>query len=77
MLFDLIHHRISLEVNRAGRAATTKRIESHGGVADLSIAQRQLVEIAKSLSHDARVIILDEPTSSLSDAEVDRQTHPL
>ena len=40
-------------------------------VADLSIAQRQLVEIAKGLSHDAKVVILDEPTSSLSDAEAE------
>ena len=40
-------------------------------VADLSIAQRQLVEIAKGLSHDAKVVILDEPTSSLSEAEAE------
>ena len=40
-------------------------------VADLSIAQRQLVEIAKGLSHEAKVVILDEPTSSLSDAEAE------
>ena len=35
-------------------------------VEGLSIAQRQLVEIAKALSIDARVIIMDEPTSSLT-----------
>jgi ribose transport system ATP-binding protein len=40
-------------------------------VGNLSIAQRQLVEIAKGLSHDAKVVILDEPTSSLSDSEAD------
>jgi ribose transport system ATP-binding protein len=38
----------------------------------LSIAQRQLVEIAKALSIDARVIIMDEPTSSLTLQETDR-----
>ncbi|WP_158626133.1 sugar ABC transporter ATP-binding protein [Arsenicitalea aurantiaca] len=32
---------------------------------DLSIAQQQMVEIAKALSHDARVLILDEPTAVL------------
>ncbi len=35
-------------------------------VETLSIAQRQMVEIAKALSIDARVIIMDEPTSSLT-----------
>ncbi|WP_457579944.1 sugar ABC transporter ATP-binding protein [Ensifer canadensis] len=40
-------------------------------VGNLSIAQRQLVEIAKGLSHDAKVVILDEPTSSLSDSEAE------
>jgi len=41
-------------------------------VADLSIAQRQLVEIAKALSISARVIIMDEPTSSLTISETER-----
>ena len=41
-------------------------------VAELSIAQRQLVEIAKALSTDARVIIMDEPTSSLTLTETER-----
>ncbi len=38
----------------------------------LSLSQRQLVEIAKALSIDASLIIMDEPNSSLSDAETDR-----
>jgi ribose transport system ATP-binding protein len=41
-------------------------------VAVLSIAQRQMVEIAKALSLDARLIIMDEPTSSLTLSETER-----
>ncbi len=41
-------------------------------VAQLSLAQQQLVEIAKALSVNARLVILDEPTSSLPVAETDR-----
>jgi methyl-galactoside transport system ATP-binding protein len=39
---------------------------------DLSVSQIQLIEIARALSFDARVVIMDEPTSSLSDHEVQR-----
>ena len=38
----------------------------------LSIADQQIVEIAKALSLDARVIVMDEPTAALSAAEVAR-----
>lgn len=39
-------------------------------VQNLSVAEQQMVEIAKALSMDARVIIMDEPTSALGDDEV-------
>jgi ABC-type sugar transport system ATPase subunit len=38
----------------------------------LSIGRRQLVEIARMLTRDARVFILDEPTATLSDVEIER-----
>ena len=41
-------------------------------VRDLSVAEQQMVEIARALSTKARLIIMDEPTSALSDAEVER-----
>lgn len=37
---------------------------------DLSIANMQMVEIAKAISYDARLIIMDEPTSAITDREV-------
>ena len=41
-------------------------------IGDLSVSARQMVEIAKAVSYDAKVIVLDEPTSSLNDKEVER-----
>ena len=40
-------------------------------VAELNIAQQQMVEIVKAVSFNAKIIVMDEPTSSLSDKEVD------
>lgn len=37
---------------------------------ELTVAKQQMVEIAKALSHDSKVIIMDEPTAALNDAEV-------
>jgi ABC-type sugar transport system ATPase subunit len=39
-------------------------------VRNLSVAQQQMVEIAKALSFNARIVIMDEPTSALTDNEV-------
>ena len=38
----------------------------------LSVAEQQMVEIGRALSMDSRLIVMDEPTSALSDAEVQR-----
>lgn len=40
-------------------------------VADLSVAQKQMVEIAKAVSQESRILILDEPTTVLARAEID------
>jgi len=40
-------------------------------VRNLSVSKRQLLEIAKAVSYNARVIIMDEPTSSLTENEVE------
>jgi rhamnose transport system ATP-binding protein len=57
--------------------ALLDRLESHdldvdAKVASLSVANRQRVEIAKALSREARVLIMDEPTASLAEADVVR-----
>ncbi len=39
-------------------------------VAKLSVAQMQLVEICRAVSYDAKIIIMDEPTSALAEAEI-------
>ncbi len=44
-------------------------IDPHARVSALSVAQRQLVEIAKALSRDAGLVFMDEPTASLTSVE--------
>jgi ribose transport system ATP-binding protein len=39
---------------------------------ELGVAQQQVVEIAKALSQDARILVMDEPTAALSDHEIER-----
>jgi ribose transport system ATP-binding protein len=45
------------------------KVDARASVQDLSIAERQMVEVAKALSLDADLIAMDEPTSSLTDKE--------
>jgi len=47
------------------------QIDPRTPVINLGIGQQQLVEIAKALSQDARILVLDEPTAALTDAEVE------
>ena len=46
-------------------------LDLNAKVADISIAQRQLVAICRAMAADARLVIMDEPTSSLTRTEVD------
>lgn len=40
-------------------------------IKNLSVSQKQMIEIAKAVSYDSKVIVMDEPTSSLTEKEVD------
>ncbi len=67
-------------VDRAGQEAAARgilapldaSIDVTAPVRSLRVAQRQIVEIAKALRANARIIAMDEPTSSLTPAEFDR-----
>lgn len=45
-------------------------IDPHEKVSKLTVSEMQMIEIAKAFSYDAKIVIMDEPTSSLSEKEV-------
>ena len=67
---------VDREKQRAAVAPLLRRLGANfspdAPVSKLSLAQQQLVEIAKALSYDARLVILDEPTSALAHDDVAR-----
>jgi rhamnose transport system ATP-binding protein len=62
-----MHARVQGLLDRLG-----VRLDADRPVRGLSIADQQIVEIAKALSFEARVLIMDEPTAALSGPEVER-----
>ena len=46
-------------------------IEPRSKVSDLTVGKQQIVEIAKAISYDAKVLVFDEPTATLTDTETD------
>jgi ribose transport system ATP-binding protein len=47
------------------------KIDPREKVANLTVGKQQIVEIAKAISYDSKIIIFDEPTSTLTDSEID------
>ena len=73
-----LHTPLGLLDQTAMRIKTQQLLEELGteipaerAVKDLSVADKQLVEIAKALSQSCRLLIMDEPTTVLNDNEVD------
>jgi rhamnose transport system ATP-binding protein len=74
----LVRNRVGLVDWAAMRRRATEILQSLESDIDvaaplrgLSVAQKHLVEIARALSHDSRVIIMDEPTAALSSHEIE------
>jgi ribose transport system ATP-binding protein len=64
--YDDLYQRAQRELDRIGL-----RVNLRAKVMDLSVAQRQMIEIAKALSLNSRIVIMDEPTSALTDRETE------
>jgi len=47
------------------------KLDPNTKVADLTVAKQQMVEIAKALSFNSKILIMDEPTAALTDTEID------
>lgn len=47
------------------------KLDPRAKVADLTVAKQQMVEIAKALSFNSEVLIMDEPTAALTESEID------
>ena len=61
-------HRMTKDTfEKLGISAEPKKI-----MGKMSVSQRQMVEIAKAVSYDAKIIVFDEPTSSLTEKEVEQ-----
>lgn len=46
-------------------------VDPRSKVADLAVSERQMIEIAKAVSYNSKIIVMDEPTSSLTEKEVE------
>ncbi|MCE6952709.1 sugar ABC transporter ATP-binding protein [Cereibacter sphaeroides] len=69
--FGLIDHARMAEQTEELFARLNIRLDPRAQVSDLTVAQKQMVEIAKAVSFESDVLIMDEPTSALTDREVE------
>jgi inositol transport system ATP-binding protein len=69
--FGLVDHRRMAEMTRELFARLNLSLDPLAQVSELTVAQKQMVEIARAVSYDSSVLIMDEPTSALTEREVE------
>jgi ribose transport system ATP-binding protein len=69
---SIVDRRELIRRTREVLASLDLQIDPEAAIKHLGVAQQQMVEIAKALSLDARLIIMDEPTATLTSHEIDR-----
>jgi ribose transport system ATP-binding protein len=69
---SIVDRKALIRQTRDVLASLDLQIDPEATVKHLGVAQQQMVEIAKALSLDARLIIMDEPTATLTSHEIDR-----
>ncbi|KQS64036.1 D-ribose transporter ATP-binding protein [Rhizobium sp. Leaf371] len=69
--FGLIDHGRMAEMTADLFARLRIKLNPRAQVSELTVAQKQMVEIARAVSYDSSILIMDEPTSALTDREVE------
>ncbi len=67
----LIDHTRMVEMTRELFSRLNITVDPQAQVSELTVAQKQMVEIARAVSHESSILIMDEPTSALTDREVE------
>ncbi|MBP1848204.1 inositol transport system ATP-binding protein [Rhizobium petrolearium] len=69
--FGLIDHGKMAEMTRELFSRLNLSLDPGTQVSELTVAQKQMVEIARAVSYESRILIMDEPTSALTEREVE------
>ena len=67
----LLHKKRMKEQTQALLKELNTEIPPEAKIRDLSVAQKQMIEIAKAIAHESKILIMDEPTTVLTDYEIE------